>query len=381
MSTPRSHASSTQVTASRVLGRPTSVRADPQDLVGRIALWLLVVVGVDLLVTRFVVRLAMFIPKEEPLVTLAVIGGRVAAVTDTLVALMGVLLLGAFVVRARRLASMSATLAVLSVGLAAAGGFALLWVAPSPTLVALVGLAVAVGAAVVGTVAWRASSLAPAARVGTSLLALAIGCAGLRSVLAALGVGVSAIEPGGSAAVIVAAVGEVAFVAGAAVVGVAGLASARRLADPRLRWWLVLAAVVSGVVLMAWLRAPASWQELMIWSIGLTEAVPVPVTAVVAGVAVAGLLASRARTPRLARGVAIVLLAGSGLAASGLVLAGLLGLLVATTDGDAVASDAVASDAVSSDAVAGDADGARDRDRDGAGVGDPAGRGDRPLGI
>ena len=66
----------------------------------------------------------------------------------------------------------------------------------------------------------------------------------------------------------------------------------------------------------------------MIWSIGLAGAVPAPFVAVALGLAVAGLPVLHRRVPALAVGASLVLVSGYDLAASGLVLAGLLGLIV-----------------------------------------------------
>jgi hypothetical protein len=304
------------------------------DAVGQIARWLVVVLAVDLLVTRFVVRLAMFIPKEGPAATVSQLGGQLAAVTDTLVAVMGLLLLGVLLALAWRRADPGALVAGALTGLVALGGILLLVVTPTPFFAAAVGAAVVAAAALAGIALWRTRA-SRIARLGAVLLATAVGLTGLRTVLVAWGGAGSGTGPGGSPALVAAALEEVAFVAGAACLGVAGLVTAVRARDPRRRRLLVTGAVVTVVVLVAWLRSPSQWDALMIWSIGLSGTVPVPIVAMAAGMAVPGLIALASPAPRMAAGAAIVLLAGSGLAASGLLLAGLLGLIVAATDSDA----------------------------------------------
>lgn len=304
------------------------------DAAGQIARWLVLVLAIDLLVTRFVVRLAMFIPKEGPAATISQLVGHLAAVTDTLVPVMGLLLLGMLLALAWRRADPGALVAGALTGLVALGGVLLLVVTPTPAFAAVTGAAVVAAAIVAGTALWRARA-SRTSRLGAVLLAIAVGLTGLRTVLVAWGGAGSGAGPGGSPAIGAAALEEVAFVAGAALLGVAGLSSAIRAHDPRLRRLLVVGAVVTVVVLVAWLRSPSQWDALMIWSIGLSGAVPVPIVAMAAGMAVPGLIALASSAPRMAVGAAIVLLAGSGLAASGLLLAGLLGLIVAATDGDA----------------------------------------------
>ncbi|MEX1173109.1 MAG: hypothetical protein WEG56_10920, partial [Chloroflexota bacterium] len=65
--------------------------------------WLLVAVAADLLVTRFVVRLAIFIPKGEPWAAISAWLGRVGAMVDTLVPILAVLVLASMLSAAGRM--------------------------------------------------------------------------------------------------------------------------------------------------------------------------------------------------------------------------------------------------------------------------------------
>lgn len=311
------------------------VGATSAEAVGRIARWLLLAMAADLLVSRLLVRLAMVVPKDGPVAAVAAVGGRIASVTDVLVAVVALLLVVALGIRAWHRASADAVIAILALGAVAACGIIGLRVAPTPTLMTLIGLAVVVAASAVSVEGWRAPTDVAGARLAIVLLAVAVGCAGLRTALGALGVGSAASGPGGSAAMLAATTGEASYVAGAMAIGLTGVAGAWRLGGAQRRQSMLLMASVTGAVLVAWGRAPGSWDALMIWSVGLIGVVPVPVIALTAGVSVAGLVALHRHEPRLAQGVGIALLGGSGLAASGLVLASLAGLCVATTADDA----------------------------------------------
>ena len=78
------------------------------------------------------------------------------------------------------------------------------------------------------------------------------------------------------------------------------------------------------------LGAPVVAGQLLIWSLGLPPVAPAVVIAAVAGLAVAGVSALPTEGRLAGTGLAVVLLAGYGLAASSLVLCGLLGLAVAS---------------------------------------------------
>lgn len=316
----------------------TPGRASAQGLtVGRLARWLLVAVVLDLVVTRLVVRLAMFVPKEEPWATMARALGRLGAATDVLVPIVGVLLLGALALRAARGGGTAERVTVLAVCLAAACGFALVVVPPTPGVLLAIDLVVGVAAlgAALGVARLRPESML--ARPGSvlvrpGLVALATALvltAGARAlgVIEAMG---WPIPPGWGAATgaVTDVWAQLVFVTGAALVGMAGVLEGRTSRSLSRRR-AALAFGVALVLLVAWLRAPASWDSVAIWSLGLGGAVPAVIVAVVVGLLLAGLPPLHRRMPMVAVGAAIVIASGVGLAASGLVLAGLLGLLVA----------------------------------------------------
>jgi hypothetical protein len=310
---------------SQSLSRAAIADADPVD---RLARLLLVAVALDLIVTRVLVRLAIFVPKGEPWATLSVGLGRIGAAADALVPIAGLLLLGALLVRAGHAGEARRGEAALLLALAvvAAGGFALIYFPPRPTVVlvlALLVVAIAVGSAV----RVRDADGPIVARIGlvalaTSLAVMAIGQA--VELAGTLG------KSSGAFVLTSNAVGQMAFVGGAAIIGLAGVLDMTKPVQSRRR--LLVAGVATAVlVLLAAARVPSSFGAIAIWSVGLAGAVPVPIVAVALGLAVAGLPVLHRRAPALAIGASIVLLSGYGLAASGLVLAGLLGLVIGSS--------------------------------------------------
>lgn len=301
--------------------------------IDRLARWLLVAVALDLLVTRLVVRLAMFIPKDEPWATTARVLGRLGAATDVLVPIVGVLLLGALLMRAAHGGRVVERVTLLAVGLAAAGGFALVVLPTTPGLVMAIDLFAGV-AAVGAVLALRHRDVvSPLVRLGLVALAAAL-------VLVALGRALGVAEAlgwvarAGSGAAAGATVGvwaQLAFVTGAGLIGLGGILAGRASGSVSRRH-LALASAAAFAVAAAWVRAPATWDSLTIWSLGLGGAVPALLVAVVLGLVIAGLPSLFRASPMVALGAAIVMAAGVGLAASGLVFAGLLGLIVAGSD-------------------------------------------------
>ena len=291
---------------------------------------LLVAVAFDLVFARVVVRLAIFIPKEEPLAAVSAALGRLGAAADALVPLAGLLLLGGLLAAAGRTRDRGEAAVLAAVAVVAAAGFALLLLPPSPAVLLVIDLLVAgaaigcalrlVGAA--GPVAARAGVVATAAAVATVAISRTVG-------LVDLG--------GGSAAQLtmpMAAAGQVAFVAGAGLIGIGGLGGAAGDILARRRA-LAVGTITGLAALTSALLAPAAFGALAIWSIGVAGAVPPLAVAVAIGLVVAGLPGLHRDAPALALGAAVVLLAGYGLASSGLLLASLLGLMVAGThDGD-----------------------------------------------
>ncbi|MEX2184094.1 MAG: hypothetical protein WEC14_06575 [Chloroflexota bacterium] len=294
--------------------------------------WLLVAVAADLLVTRFVVRLAIFIPKGEPWAAISAWLGRVGAMVDTLVPILAVLVLASMLSAAGRMTRFDRALLV-SVAAVAVLGIAGAYLAPAPlTAVIVDGLIVLVAVGAASRIA-RSSTHVDLAIVGSVALAAAVAApAGTRlwdTVPLVLGAsGGSWVVPLGTW---ISVGGQWAFVAGAAMLGLAGVRIRRSgwLRDRRSLVVLMLAALLAASLMLAFAwRAPASFGQLLIWSIGLTGAVPVAVIASAIALAVVGLPALHRGTPSLATGGSIVLLAGYGLSASGLVLASLLGLLI-----------------------------------------------------
>jgi hypothetical protein len=306
--------------------------------VARLARWLLVAVALDLLVTRFFVRLAIFVPKDEPLATVGAVVGRVGAAIDALVPLLGLVLLGGLLLRAGRGGGLLERVQLLGIAVVGAGGFALLVLPPTAGAAVSLDLVVAtlaVGAAVRLAHAAGASAIA---RVGLVSLAAAVALAAAGRVVVATGVlaGFGASFDGGTSGAPslqpADLLGQVAFVAGAALVGLGGLGTTGQRRQLRRRSAL-LGLGVAGVVLAAATFAPLTWGSLQVWSLGLSGVVPAPVVALALGIAAAGLPALHRRAPAAAVGASVALLAGHGLAASGLLLAGLLGLVVAGTAG------------------------------------------------
>lgn len=314
----------------------TPGRASSQGLtVERLARWLLVAVVLDLIVTRLVVRLAMFVPKEEPWATMARALGRLGAATDALVPIVGVLLLGALSLRAARSGGTAERVTVVAVCLAATGGFALVVVPPTPGV--LLAIDLVVGVAAIGAALGVARLPLGSVLVRSGLVALATALAltaGARALAVIEAIGWPIPSGWGAATGAVIDVwAQLAFVTGAVLVGLAGVLEGRTSRSPS-RTRAALAVGVTMVLLAAWLRAPASWDSVAIWGFGLSGAVPSALVAVVVGLLLAGLPPLHRRMPMVAVGASTVLAAGIGLAASGLVLAGLLGLLVAASEDD-----------------------------------------------
>jgi hypothetical protein len=306
--------------------RPRPGPADPADLAIARALagWLLAALALDLVVTRFVVRLAMFVPKDEPWASVGAVFGRLGAGVDALVPIVGVILLGALLARSGRLGGRVDRAILVGIGVVAAGGFALVAFPATPTVVlALDALVVVLAGATGARMLRRRGDLPVVALAGLVLLAGAVALAATARITGAVW--------DGAAGLAVDAGGQLAFVGGAGLVGLAGVASlATPGSAPRRTVPLVgIGVLVALVILGAGMRAPLMWGSLAIWSVGLAGAVPGGLVAVAAGLAVAGLPALHRRAPLAAIGASVVLLAGYGLAASGLVLAGLIGLVVA----------------------------------------------------
>lgn len=313
-------------TVGRARPRASIVDAAAIDWLSRL---LLVAVALDLIVTRFVVRLAIFVPKGEPLATFSAALGRIGGAADASVPLVGLLLLGALLVRVGRTGRRREAVALVALAVVAAGGFALIHFPPRPAVM-LVLDSLVVAIAVESAIRVRETRGPVVARVGFVALAAAIALAAIGRAVDLSGViaGSSERELGGAFALAIIAVGQLAFVCGAALVGLGGVLDVTKPGPDRGR--LVAVGVAAALVfLVAAVWAPAISAAIVIWSIGLAGAAPAPFVAVAFGLAVAGLPVLHRRAPALAIGGSLVLLSGYDLAASGLVLAGLLGLVVA----------------------------------------------------
>ena len=306
---------------------------DDIDTVAQLSRWLLLAVGLDLFLTRLLARLTIVIPKEESLATAGALLGRIGAATDVLVPIVGMLLLVALLLQAGRNGDRTERVMLVGLSVVAGGGLALVYVSPTPVVVVALDLVVAAVAIGSGIRIARGAATSIVARAGFMALATALATAAIGRMIgvAAVVAGPSGTWSGEAAGLAVGALGQAAFVVGAALVGLAGV---RRLILTE-RQDLALAGIglAAGlVVLLAAAGAPAMWGILEIWSVGLAGVVPSPAIALALGLAVAGLPALYGRAPAAAVGASIVLFAGYGLSASGLVLAGMLGLVVASND-------------------------------------------------
>lgn len=322
------------------------------DAVGRVSRWLLFAVGLDLIVTRLIVRLSIFVPKGEPWASLSSGFGRIGAVADVLVPIVGIILLVLLLARAGRAALIDRLLA-LGVALVAAFGFALVWLPPDPAIVSVLETVIALVAVGAGLRATTRGHLPTTAAGGVLLLAGSIALAAAARALASA----SSLQAGdGIEGVALAqpllwldAVGQFGYVAGGALVGLAGLLAGLRAhrdrggigtadsADSADSGRAFVAACAVGLVIAVFTSVAASasplyWGALAIWSLGLSGAVPALAIGVAAGLAVAGLPSLGRSLPAVAIGSGIILLSGYALAASGLILAALLGLLVISSE-------------------------------------------------
>ena len=166
------------------VGARTAGRAGPQAsladaaAIAWMARLLLVAVTLDLIVTRFLVRLAIFIPKGEPLATLSAAVGRLGAATDAAVPLVGLLLLGSLLVRVGRIGRRREALTLVALAVVAAGGLALIHFPPRPAIMLLLDSLV-VAIAVETALRVRDAPGPVVARVGFVALAAAIAFAAI----------------------------------------------------------------------------------------------------------------------------------------------------------------------------------------------------------
>lgn len=307
---------------------------DGRRAVERLARWLLAAVAVDLLVTRVVVRLAIFIPKGDPWATASAGLGRAGAAADVLVTVVGVLLLGALLLRAGRHGGWQDRAPLLALAVVATSGVAHVYLAPTQFVVSVIGVLVIAIAAATAVPGRFGPGVPVVARVGVVALASAVAMAALGDAVQVSGILAQSEtgEPGAAGGLMIRTVGEVAFTMSAALLGLGGIILLRRPVVGSRRS-IGVGVVAVCVVVLAGTFAPASWGAILIWSLGLTGAIPLPFLALALGLAIAGLPVLHRTVPHLAVGAAIVLFAGYGLAASGLLLASLLGLVVSGSNG------------------------------------------------
>lgn len=282
--------------------------------------FLLVAVALDLVLTRIIARLAIFVPKEDPWATASAVLGRVGSVADVLVVIAGIAALGVLLLRAGR-GSIADRLLVPATAAIAAAGFALLVIPPTPEIAAVIDVLIVV-IALVAVTAWRPAPTVPRfARLGLVALGVSVAAPAAARLLT------GDLSTIGSWVVIA---GQWAVPLGAVALGAAGLMghAHRGIWRPA----VLVGVVVAALLLAAAWRSPTYTNQLLIWSLGIAGVVPLPVLAVAAGLAIAGIPGLARRAWPLAVGGTIVLLAGHGLAASGLVLASLVGLLIARID-------------------------------------------------
>lgn len=287
-----------------------------------IARWLLLAVGLDLVVTRLVSRLAIFVPTDGPVAVVAGWIGRLAAISDTLVPIVAGLLLLALLFEARRRPARGPGRAGLLCATAlAVAGIAGLVTAPTPAIT-LTGQLLIIVAALLLALPGEGERGDRLADAGRRILILALACGALSragAAAAALGGKPFPVDPTLS----LVTAGELAFVAGAAAVGIAGISRATGHARS-------VGLAIAALLIAPALFAPGMTGILLTWSLGLTGLLPLPLYAIVAGLAVTGLVGLSSDRSARATGLAIVLLAGNAPAASGLLLASLLGLAVAS---------------------------------------------------
>jgi hypothetical protein len=314
---------------------PARIGVDPiaPATVERLAVGLLLAVGLDLVLTRFLVRLAIFIPKDEPAAAIASLLGRVGAASDVLVPIMGGILLVAMLVRAGHARSRADQVLLTAVAVIGVAGVAYVVLPQPPLAVAALAALTAAIALTAGVRLGLARELPWAGRIGVLLLAVSVAVAGVVRALDAIA---ALAAPGGAwmvsgSTLATGIAGQAALVAGAGLIGLAGFVAGRESGEIR-RGGLLGGLAVGMAILAAGSLVPVMWSTISTWSIGLSGAVPVPLVALAAGLAVAGLPVLHRRAPSLSVGAATVVLAGYGLAASGLVLAGLLGLVAASID-------------------------------------------------
>ncbi len=299
-----------------------------------IARWLLVAVALDLVVTRLLLRLAIYIPKDPFVGAIAGLVARAGAVVDTALPLLGAVLLASLLLDAGRARALGIrTAGLLLAAAVGAVGIAAIVLPRTPIAVFTGQLLVLVATCLLG-----------AASAGRSLVGVAGALLGVSLALGALGrllaagevLAATDLAADSNAALVTA--GELAYLAGAAAVALAGLSalvasrrsarlSVRPAAFPAVRGWLVAGAAIGVLVVVPAVVAPATTGILLTWSLGLNSVVALPVYGLLAALLVAG-TGGLAGKPAAASGLGIVLLAGNAPAASGLVLAALLGLAV-----------------------------------------------------
>ena len=295
-------------------GAPAQSRDDSATwrTVGALSTWLLGGIVADLVLARTLTRLAIFVPKGDPWASIGALLGRAGAAADAMVLLAALLVLAALCRHAGARRSPTELIDVGAIAVVAAEGIALVLAAP------VVPIRTAVDVAVVGVAVGamlRASTGAATGRLsraGIAVLASAVALAAVFRATDILAIGVA---------------GELLFLLGAVLAGASGLRLTRmdRLGIAS----LVAGMLTTAVSIVFSLQAPLMWGSLVAWSTGLSAGPPAVAVGIALGIAVAGLPGLVRERGTLGVSAAIIVCAGYGLAASGLLLAGLLGLATA----------------------------------------------------
>lgn len=314
------------------------------SLVAVIAGWLVAILVVDLLVTRLLLRLAIFIPKEAAVADIVGFVARAGAMIETLAALVAIAAVLAMLAPGAAPASRTSWRigVALTAGIGAAGLIGV--VTPLTVTTAVIVDGLVVGAALALLIAnLRTHASRP---LLVSLVALAASIVLAAAARIATNLAVGGVDGLGTLPGPLTTAAQLAFVAGALAAGLTGLAGGLRRrrtvatgieTGPSRRSRRPDGPLLAGLAVgLGWASltffAPATSQQLLIWSLGLQPVLPPVVLALLAGTAVAGLgrLAAGSGSGRLpALGIGLVLAAGHGLPASYLLLSGLIGLGVA----------------------------------------------------
>jgi hypothetical protein len=300
-------------------------------MIPQLASALAVVLGLDLLVTRVLLRLAIFVPKDPAVAGAVELAARAGALVETLAVLFALTLIVLLVMEPD--GSPIRRLGLACAAAVGASGLMLLAVPISPAGLLVIEGAVLGAAVCLGTAVAMAAGQTPL-RLGVIALAAALALAALSRMTSGLGA-IGEVQWSGALGSGLATAGAAGYLAGGLILASAGF----RARGPARHWvpWAVAGVLVALGLGGLFLIAPRTGGQLLIWSLGLQPILPLPVLALLAGLIVAGVGMLQGR----ATGPAMILLAGYGLTASYLGLAGLLGLALTARGLQAQASPGV----------------------------------------